>query len=120
MIKYKEIALLVFLFSLLLSINLGLKYSQYKDFKSSDIYKTKSFVLAIYDDNKTIKLKNNDFIFYTYLKNHKLEYLDTLEITVITKNITFIDYLRGFWATTIISHKQNLKYDNFLFELTKK
>jgi len=105
----KEISFFLLFLFVLFSINLYFKYEDYKKFTSKKIYKTDAIVLNQYIKSKNnkkyfvLKLKAKDgFLFYTTskedlkdLKNRKVL------VKILTKNISFLDYLKSFYAPVI-------------------
>ena len=116
--KYRLFLLLFFIFL----INISIEHKKYEELTYEEIYETKVSILNIYDkkDYQVLKLKADNFIFYTSLdKEIKLDKLDILNIAFISKKITFIDYLKGFYSKTIYFDK--LERDrNFKDELIYK
>ena len=113
---------LFLLFFLILLINISIEHKKYEELTNEEIYETRVSILNIYDkkDYQVLKLKADNFIFYTSLdKEIKLEKLDILNIAFITKKVTFLDYLKGFYSKTIYFDK--LERDrNFKDELIYK
>lgn len=118
--KYKENLLFVFGVVIIFCCSLGYQYSKYRDFKSSATYSSNAYVLTVYDDNKTLKLQDSNFIFYTHIYKHDLAYLDKLEIQLLTDNVSFIDFLSGFWTKSMMPQNLHQKHNQLLFELTNK
>ena len=90
--KYRLFLLLFFIFL----INISIEHKKYEELTYEEIFETKVSVLNIYDkkDYQVLKLKADNFIFYTSLdKEIKLDKLDILNIAFISKKVTFIDYL---------------------------
>jgi competence protein ComEC len=93
----------------LLSLNLYLKYQDYTHFKSSKIYRTKATLLNQYPKFSkrgkkyfVLRLKSDDgFKLITTnfgdLKDIKGR---RVGVAIITKNVDFIEYLKGFFAPT--------------------
>ncbi len=98
-----------FSFAILLFIfffNIFLEYKNYEKLTASKYYRTKAYVLNQYKKKRgkreyfVLKLKTpKDAVFYTTnyedLKNIKNR---EIFLTVVTKNISFLDYLKGFYA----------------------
>lgn len=116
-----------FLFSTLLffifSFNLYYEYSKYKSFKATPFLKVEATVLKEYKKfrGKTpyfvLKLKANDFTFYTTtwenLKDIKERKITLKILPTKLKDVTFIDYLRGFYAFSFdikLLRERSLKY----------
>ena len=116
--KYRLFLLLFFIFL----INISIEHKKYEELTYEEIFETKVSVLNIYDkkDYQVLKLKADNFIFYTSLdKEIKLDKLDILNIAFISKKITFIDYLKGFYSKTIYFDKLE-RNRNFKDELIYK
>ncbi|MDN5125634.1 ComEC/Rec2 family competence protein [Aliarcobacter butzleri] len=102
-IKSKQIVTIFILFFALL-INILLEYSKYLEFIDEEVFETKVEVLNIYkkDDKDILKLKSSNFEFFTNMpKNEEIKRFDLLNILIVSKNIGFIDYLKGFYTKTI-------------------
>ncbi|MCT7586691.1 ComEC/Rec2 family competence protein [Aliarcobacter butzleri] len=102
-IKSKQIVTIFILFFALL-INIILEYSKYLEFIDEEVFETKVEVLNIYqkDDFDILKLKSSNFEFFTNMpKNQEIKKFDLLNILIVSRNIDFIDYLKGFYTKTI-------------------
>ncbi|MFW0695583.1 ComEC/Rec2 family competence protein [Aliarcobacter butzleri] len=102
-IKSKQIVTIFILFFALL-INIILEYSKYLEFIDEEVFETKVEVLNIYqkDDKDILKLKSSNFEFFTNMpKNEEIKRFDLLNILIVSRNIDFIDYLKGFYTKTI-------------------
>lgn len=102
-IKSKQIVTIFILFFALL-INILLEYSKYLEFIDEEVFETKVEVLNIYqkDDFDILKLKGSNFEFFTNMpKNEEIKRFDLLNILIVSRNIDFIDYLKGFYTKTI-------------------
>lgn len=102
-IKSKQIVTIFILFFALL-INILLEYSKYLEFIDEEVFETKVEVLNIYekDDKDILKLKSSNFEFFTNMpKNEEIKRFDLLNILIVSRNINFIDYLKGFYTKTI-------------------
>ncbi|MDN5114409.1 ComEC/Rec2 family competence protein [Aliarcobacter butzleri] len=102
-IKSKQIVTIFILFFALL-INILLEYSKYLEFMDEEVFETKVEVLNIYqkDDFDILKLKSSNFEFFTNMpKNEEIKRFDLLNILIVSRNIDFIDYLKGFYTKTI-------------------
>ncbi|MEV9616297.1 ComEC/Rec2 family competence protein [Aliarcobacter butzleri] len=102
-IKSKQIVTIFILFFALL-INILLEYGKYLEFIDEEVFETKVEVLNIYqkDDFDILKLKSSDFEFFTNMpKNEEIKRFDLLNILIVSRNIDFIDYLKGFYTKTI-------------------
>ncbi|MCT7647334.1 ComEC/Rec2 family competence protein [Aliarcobacter butzleri] len=102
-IKSKQIVTIFILFFALL-INILLEYGKYLEFIDEEVFETKVEVLNIYqkDDFDILKLKTSNFEFFTSIpKNQEIKKFDLLNILIVSRNIDFIDYLKGFYTKTI-------------------
>ncbi|WP_323669317.1 ComEC/Rec2 family competence protein [Aliarcobacter butzleri] len=102
-IKSKQIVTIFILFFALL-INILLEYGKYLEFIDEEVFETKVEVLNIYekDDKDILKLKSSNFEFFTNMpKNEEIKRFDLLNILIVSRNIDFIDYLKGFYTKTI-------------------
>ena len=107
--------LLLGLFSLFL-LHLSYFYLQYKHITQEEIYQDIYTIKNIYqkDKYKVIKLKNDTLTYYTSINNDlNITQLQKVSIFFITNNLSFLEYLKGFYRPsfdiTIInsSHYQN-------------
>ncbi|MBT4572625.1 MAG: ComEC/Rec2 family competence protein [Campylobacteraceae bacterium] len=96
-----------FLFSLFIIfiINISIEYFKYKKFKNIEIQNQTAKVLSIYPkkDYFILKLKTSQFIFYTSKNDNKQNIMnqDTIDIDIITTEINFLDYLKGFYTKSM-------------------
>ena len=103
----KKLALIFFLIFIFL-INLSIEYNKYLDFIDEEVYEVKAEVLNIYEKpkNNILRLKTQNFDFFTNIdKSEEVKKSDMLSIAIISLNISFYDYLKGFYATTIYFDK---------------
>lgn len=83
------------------SFNLFLYYNQFLKFKNNEIIEIKATILNIYekDKYKILKLTNNNITFFTSItKDKNYKKLQTVNLYIITKNISFLEYLKGFYT----------------------
>ncbi|MCT7912377.1 ComEC/Rec2 family competence protein [Arcobacter lacus] len=102
-IKSKQIVTIFILFFALL-INILFEYGKYLEFIDEEVFETKVEVLNIYqkDNFDILKLKTSNFEFFTSIpKNQEIKKFDLLNILIVSRNIDFIDYLKGFYTKTI-------------------
>lgn len=102
-IKSKQIVTIFILFFALL-INILFEYGKYLEFIDEEVFETKVEILNIYqkDDFDILKLKTSNFEFFTSIpKNQEIKKFDLLNILIVSRNIDFIDYLKGFYTKTI-------------------
>jgi competence protein ComEC len=94
--------LLSFLF-IIIFFNLLFEYQKYKEFSNEELYQTNAKVLNIYpkEEFTTIKLQSDSFTFFTSVsKDTNISKLNTISTTIITKQVTFFEYLKGFYTNT--------------------
>ena len=101
-IKFKNynnhiIATIILLF--IFAINISIEYSKYLDFTNEEIYETKVEVLNVYEKPKfnILRLKAQDISFFTKIdKSEDIKRFDFLNMAIVTVNISFLEYLKGF------------------------
>jgi competence protein ComEC len=124
----KEWFFIFFILITIFSINTTFQYLKFKEFKSEEIYQTKATIINIYPKSETnfllrqqyeiFKLQSNNFVFFTSNKtDSKFNKLDTIDIMIVTKNITFVQYLKGFY-TVSFNHKKIQKQKSNLDKLS--
>ncbi len=97
--KERVYFLLIILFLFL--FNISILYNNYKSFKQDEIIETKATILNIYNKDKynILKLKSNNFTFFTSIdKQSTYKKLQNINIYIVTKDINFYDYLKGFYT----------------------
>lgn len=104
--KLNIIIIVSFLFIFL--INISIEYKKYQELIDEEVYEIKVEVLNIYEKEKynILRLKAKNFDFFTNIdKSENIEKLDILTILIISKNLSFLDYLKGFYANSINLYK---------------
>lgn len=94
---------IIFLFCIFL-FNIFISYNNYLEVVDEEIYEVKAKVVNIYDkkDYQIAKLHTENFDFYTsFKKDEDIKKLEDIQIAFISKKISFISYLKGFYAKTI-------------------
>jgi competence protein ComEC len=88
---------LITILGIIFSLNLYFKYINYLEFKSDILHETGATVINIYpkENQNIIRLKTPNFEVFTTSKEN-LAQNDNIQITLITHDITFQDYLSGF------------------------
>ena len=107
---------------IILLINISIEYSKYQELIDDEVYETKAKVLNIYPkkDYNILRLSAPNFDFFTNIdKSESVEKLDILNILILSKNISFLDYLKEFYAKSIIFKKIE-KQSSFKDEIIKK
>jgi competence protein ComEC len=109
----------IFLFIVIFGLNISYQYMKYLDFISEDAILVQGVVKNIYqkDNYNILKIKTKDFSFFTSnsLKNN-IEQNSIVSVYLITKNITFIQYLKGFYALSF--SMKSISKDNVLDSIT--
>ena len=88
----KKIVLISVLFSLLF-INLSIEYGKFLKLIDEEIYETKVEVINIYQkvNHDILRVKADNFEFFTNIKkDENIKKSDLLNITFISKNLSFI------------------------------
>lgn len=78
-------------------------YHEYIDFKNSKIYRFSGEIINIYDKNdyNVLKIKDENIEFFTSIdKYNNIKKLNSLNGYILTSKITFIDYVKGFYANS--------------------
>lgn len=99
----KEYLLFSIFLSFILFVNLSYHYYKYFEFKKNSLYTTKAEVVNLYpkDDFIIYKFISDDFSFFTSVnKELELNKLDLVEISIVTKDISFFEYMKNFYAKT--------------------
>ena len=85
-------------------VNLSIEYSKYQELIDEEIFEAKVEVQNIYEKENynVLKLKNRNFtIFTNFDKTTQVSKYDILNLAIITIDITFIEYLKGFYVKSI-------------------
>ena len=117
--QYKWLILLLFS---VLTLNLGYKYFQYKHF----ITQTQCIEAKIINQYKkknywVLKIQSNKKTFYTTTRDDLKDILNRdIEVCLITKNISFLDYITKFYAPTFRLGILNIQdYEKFIISQHK-
>ena len=103
----KQLALTLFLLFIFL-INLSIEYNKYLDFIDEEVYEVKVEVLNIYEKptNNILRLKSQNFDFFANInKSEDIKKSDMLSMAIISLDVSFLDYLKGFYAKIIYFNK---------------
>jgi len=105
----KEIGYFFLSFLFIFLFNLYQTYLNYKNFTKEELFNTNAIIVNIYTkkDYQVLKLKTKNFICFTSTKNIKLKKLQSINLYLITKNIEFFDYLKGFYLKSFNIEKNN-------------
>ncbi|MDX4059261.1 ComEC/Rec2 family competence protein [Aliarcobacter skirrowii] len=108
-----SIFFILFLITILI-VNLIYEYSSYKRFKNDYIFETKAEVLNIYPKEKidVIKLKGDGFEFFaSFSKDNNFEKLDLINVVIDTRDISFFEYLKGFFTKVLYFDRVEKRYE---------
>ena len=116
----KEVFLFIFILVIIFSSNLLLKYNNFLNFNKNEIFTTEVKIINVYQKEKfdILKLSNNNLVFYTSCTKNNFFQNDFISITILTNQVNFYNYLKGFYTKSFNLFK--LKPQNILFLNTKK
>jgi competence protein ComEC len=103
----KEWVLFLSALFIIFIINLLWQFNQYKNLITNEIYTTNVKIINIYHKNSfdVLKLSNNNILFFTSSTKDKFSKNDYINITILTKDINFLSYLKGFYVKSFNSYK---------------
>jgi len=99
----KERKWFFFIISILFLFNLLLHYLDFKHFTKHEVFSTKATVINIYPKEKydVLKLQAKDFTFFTSsVDSSNIKRFDLITLFIVSKDINFYSYLKGFYAKT--------------------
>lgn len=100
--------------SIIFLLNLSYLFYQYKNFKTEEIYSVKGYVQNIYPKERydILKISTKEFDFFTSIdKTLNIKKLQYIEANIISTQVDFISYLKGFYTKTInINIDPNIKH----------
>ncbi len=108
-----SIFFILFLITILI-VNLIYEYSSYKRFKNDYIFETKASILNIYPKDRftILKLKGEGFEFFaSFSKDNNFEKLDLINVVIDTRNISFFNYLKGFFTKVLYFDRVEKRYE---------
>ena len=97
----KDWSIFLSFLSAIFIVNVSVLYSQYLDFKKEELYFTNAEISNVYSkhDYQVLKLKNSEITFFTSVsKKENYHLFDRVNITLVTSDIEFFDYTKGFYA----------------------
>ncbi len=103
--------------------NIFLYFLDYKKFSSEEIYQTKATILNIYpkQNYQVLKLETDNFTCFTSAnKEQTYIKLQNIDIYLVSKNISFYKYLKGFYTKSFnlislsIENSNKITIDNFI------
>ncbi len=95
-------------------INILFNYLSYKELKKEYIFETKASILNIYPKDRftILKLKGEGFEFFaSFSKDNNFEKLDLINVVIDTRNISFFDYLKGFFTKVLYFDRVEKRYE---------
>lgn len=94
-------------FAIIFAFNLFDRYQNYLEFKSDFYFDTKAIILNTYPKATytLLKIQTDDFIAFTSTNNQNLSQYDHINISLISSDISFIGYLRGFLTKNFFIEK---------------
>ncbi|RXJ89322.1 hypothetical protein CRU87_09440 [Aliarcobacter trophiarum LMG 25534] len=107
-----EIFFILFLL-LIFFVNISFKYIDFQNFKEETVFVSKATILKIYKKEKfdILKLKGEGFEFFgTISKNEELDILDYIELAIDTREVDFLNYLKGFFTKILYFDRLDKKY----------
>ncbi|RXJ60137.1 ComEC/Rec2 family competence protein [Candidatus Marinarcus aquaticus] len=93
---------------LLFSLSIFKHYQNYTVFTHNEITPVEAMVQNIYekDEYNVIKFSTDTFTAFTSVSKHKqLQQLDTVKLYLISKQVSFFEYLKGFYTSNIKLYK---------------
>ncbi|MEA3352617.1 MAG: ComEC/Rec2 family competence protein [Campylobacterota bacterium] len=110
----ERVFFLIFCF-VIFSTNILFYYQKYLHFKDEEVFKTTAKVVNIYDKKRfyTLKLQSDDFIsFISTSKDIIINKNDQITLYLLTEDISFIEYLKGFYTKgfnlTLLNKQNNI------------
>ncbi len=111
----------LFIFFLFL-INIYFTFLEYQKFTTNEVFKTKAQIVNIYEKENynVLKISTDNFTFFTSSsKNSSYNILQNISIFIVTKDISFYEYLKGFYTKsfniTLLEHNKSLKNNIYNF-----
>jgi competence protein ComEC len=121
----KELLQTLLVIVVLFITSLSYEFYKYKNITTYSLYKTTAKVLNIYKkdtkDYRVLKLKSDNFIFYTtYKKSLDINRNDEVKVIFYTKGIDFYSYLKGFYAYSKTLHVKKKAEIKSIVKLVEK
>jgi competence protein ComEC len=120
--KFHKNLLLIIIFLSIFLINISIEYKKYQELIDEEVYETNVEVLNVYEkpNYNILRLRSNNFDFFTNIDKSKIvEKSDVLNILITTRNLSFLDYLKGFYTKNIYFDKLEKK-SSFKDKIIKK
>ena len=105
----KEWLVFILVIFIIFLFNLFLEYLEFKKLKVNEIYEVNGYIANIYPKKNyyILKVKTKKFTFFTSSKK-PFKQLQNIDIYIVTKNISFLNFLKNFYTPNIfIRIKQN-------------
>jgi competence protein ComEC len=99
--NHKERGYFFFIILAIFLFNLYTNYISFNNFKDEELFKTDAIILNIYHKTNynVLKLKTDNFICFSSVnKDIRLKKLQKINLYLITKKISFYDFLKGFYV----------------------
>lgn len=96
----ERVYLFLFLLVVFLS-NITHHFFKYQEFQKDEVFQTQGEIVNIYkkEHYNIIKISTNNFTFFTSVEQNKpYAKLQKITLYIVTKNITFYQYLKGFYT----------------------
>ena len=93
---------------LIFSLNIYFHYSNYQTFIKNEVFTTTGTIVNIYSKKNydVLKINTDTLTFFTSIpKQNTLKKFDQIHSYIITKNIDFFSYLKGFYTKSFNIHK---------------
>jgi len=124
LVGFKQYVYFFIIFIILFLLNISYNYSKFNDFKAEPLIKFSGIVNNIYDkkEYKILKIKTDNLIFFTSISSKlNIKQNNIISGYLITKKITFLEYIKGFYGLTFsLNIKQNKTIINKIQEYIDK
>jgi len=101
-------------------VNIYIHFVEYKKFIRNEVYFTHGTIVNIYNKKNfsTLKIKTDNFTFFTNSNENNLILFQKINLYVISNNISFISYLKGFYSKSfnITFQKNNATVKQKLYD----
>jgi len=118
----KEIFYTLLIVVVLFSLSISYEFYKYKNLTAYSLHVSDAKLISHYPkkskkgkDYEVLKLRSDDFTFYTVSwKPLEIKRADTLKVAFYTKDISFFNYLKGFYANAKFIELKEKSVDNIL------
>ncbi|MCP4969872.1 MAG: ComEC/Rec2 family competence protein [Arcobacter sp.] len=104
----KDLRYFILIISFIFLLNIIYEFQKYKDFIEEEVYSDIFTIINIYDkkDFYILKLQNSNFNFFTSIqKETNLQKFDKIDLVILTINIDFLSFLKGFYTKSLFYEK---------------